>query len=83
MPPGVMMMMMMMIIIIMMMMTQGGGSCKHAPGVSSVLGGAGVRHSHSMRDQTSHMREKYQQHRRLSIRTPNGSINNTPKGRNV
>ena len=41
--------------------------------------GAGVRHSHSMRDQTSHMREKYQQHRRLSIRTPNGSNNNTPK----
>ena len=38
-----------------------------------------MRHSHSMRDQTSHMREKYQQHRRLSIRTPNGSNNNTPK----
>merc|ERR1711974_566177 len=41
--------------------TQGGGSCKHG---------------HSMRDQTSHMREKYQaryQHRRLSIRTPTTS----------
>ena len=41
-----------------------------------------MKHSHSMRDQTSHMKEKYQaryQHRRLSIRTPTGSNNNTPK----
>ena len=60
---------------------QGGGSCKHHPSVS---GGLSVKHSHSMRDQTSHMKEKYQaryQHRRLSIRTPTGSNNNTPKVR--
>ena len=63
-------------------MLQGGGSCKHPPGVTNIMG-AGVRHSHSMRDQTSHMREKYQQHRRLSIRTPNGSNNNTPKVRHA
>jgi len=61
---------------------QQGGSCKHAPGVG-LLPGQGLKHSHSMRDQTSHMKEKYQaryQHRRLSIRTPNTSNNNTPKG---
>jgi len=63
---------------------QQGGSCKHAPGVGLLPGQAqGLKHSHSMRDQTSHMKEKYQaryQHRRLSIRTPNSSNNNTPKG---
>ena len=41
--------------------------------------------SMSMRDQTSHMKEKYQaryqQQRRLSIRTPNNSKDNTPKVR--
>jgi len=60
---------------------QGGGSCKH-PHTPGGLSPAGVKHSHSMRDQTSHMKEKYQaryQHRRLSIRTPTASNNNTPK----
>ena len=61
---------------------QGSGSCKHGHNISGGLSPAGVKHSHSMRDQTSHMREKYQaryQHRRLSIRTPTASNNNTPK----
>ena len=43
---------------------QAGGSCKHHGGPPgdrlSAVAGAGVRHSHSMRDQTSHMKEKYQ-----------------------
>ena len=61
---------------------QGGGSCKHGHNIPGGLSPVGVKHSHSMRDQTSHMREKYQaryQHRRLSIRTPTASNNNTPK----
>ena len=61
---------------------QGGGSCKHHPSVEATRALGGVKLSHSMRDQTSHMKEKYQaryQHRRLSIRTPTGSNNNTPK----
>jgi len=60
---------------------QGGGSCKH-PHTPGGLSPATLKHSHSMRDQTSHMKEKYQaryQHRRLSIRTPTASNNNTPK----
>ena len=39
---------------------QGGGSCKHHPSVEATRALGGVKHSHSMRDQTSHMKEKYQ-----------------------
>jgi len=51
------------------------------PSNPAILGSAAAR-SHSMRDQTSHMKEKYQtkyQARRMSIKTPTASKDTTPK----
>eukprot|EP00092_Neocalanus_flemingeri_P005271 GFUD01005671.1.p1 GENE.GFUD01005671.1~~GFUD01005671.1.p1 ORF type:complete len:411 (-),score=141.87 GFUD01005671.1:59-1291(-) len=51
------------------------------PSNPAILGSAAAR-SHSMRDQTSHMKEKYQskyQQRRVSIKTPTTSKETTPK----